>query len=62
MNTTGVNFTNILWAAFLAHFLCQIITNKNWKYRIAAENTFVQKAAWKMFFDIETWKMATGYS
>jgi len=42
--TTGVNFTNILWAIFSMIYFCQKNTNPNCEHINAAENTFVQKS------------------
>ncbi len=47
--TTLINVTKILLDFFAQIFFSQKITNTNCKYRKAAQNTFVQKAACKMF-------------
>ncbi len=47
--TPVVNFTNILQAAFVLISLCQKMTNLNCEQIIAAQNTFVQKAASKVY-------------
>ncbi len=43
-NTAGVNFTNILRAAFVPTFLRQKSTNLKSKYKKASRETFVQKS------------------
>ncbi len=45
---TGVNFTNILWAAFGPKSFRRKITNPNCKHIRAAQKTFVKKAARKI--------------
>ncbi len=48
----AVNFTNIVWAAFAPKSFHQKITNPNCKHIKAAQKTFVQKAARKMFMKL----------
>jgi len=52
--TSGVDFINILRAAFEHISLCQKITKPNCNYRKAAQSTFVQKICAKNVAEIDT--------
>ena len=49
-SATGVNFTNILWAAFAPKSFCQKITNPNCKHLKAAQRTLVWLSISPIFY------------
>ncbi len=50
----GVNFTNILWAAFSPKSFCQRITNPNCKHIKGAQRTLVWKGCFKNIGEIDS--------
>jgi hypothetical protein len=55
-STPGVNFTNILWAAFAPKSFRQKITNPNCKHIKAAQKIFYEKAAHKILVKLTPWR------
>ncbi len=52
--TPGVNFTNILWAAFAPKSFCQKITNPNCKHMKGAKRTWVWKSCLQNIGEIDS--------
>jgi len=50
----GVNFTNILWAAFAPKYFCQKNTNPNCRHIKAAQKTFIPKSCSSKISEIDT--------